>query len=124
MAEKASNSDEVPVAAIIMHKDKLIASATNSRYKDGNPLHHAEVKCIIKASKKIGDWRLDDCDMYVTLEPCSMCQAIIEECRIKNIYYLVKSQSILNKKTKYNHVINIYSKEYKQLLKSFFKKIR
>ena len=72
-AEKAYNLGETPIGCVIVHEDKIIARGYNRRNTDKNPLAHAEVAAIRKASKKLGDWRLEECTLYVTLEPCQMC---------------------------------------------------
>ena len=73
-AEKAYNLGETPIGCVIVHEDKIIARGYNRRNTDKNPLAHAEVAAIKKASKKLGDWRLEECTLYVTLEPCQMCR--------------------------------------------------
>ena len=86
-AEKAMNKDEVPVGAVIVHKGKVIASAGNARESKRNPLAHAEILAIRKASKKLGGWRLPECSLYVTLEPCPMCAGAIINSRIDNVIF-------------------------------------
>ncbi len=85
-AEKAKSLDEVPVGAVIVKDGEVIASAHNSKESENNPLGHAELNCIKKASEALGSWRLTDCDMYVTLEPCMMCAGAIVESRIARLY--------------------------------------
>lgn len=121
---KASDNGEVPVSALLVKNNKIISKAYNTRIKDNNPLMHAEIKCIINACKKIGDWRLDDYEMYVTLEPCHMCKEIIKECRIKNVYYLIKSQKNINFKSVFKKIDSKYSEEYKKMLITFFRNLR
>ena len=72
-AKKAYEINEVPIGCVIVCEDKIISRGYNRRTTDKNPLAHAEMIAIKKASKKVGDWRLEDCTMYVTLEPCQMC---------------------------------------------------
>lgn len=123
-AKKAYNKEEVPVGVVIVKDNKIIAKAYNKIESKNNATKHAEIIAIQKASKKIKNWRLYDCDMYVTLEPCAMCEAAIELSRIKNVYYcLSKDKNITVDKTKYRKVKN-YEDEYKNLLQSFFKKRR
>ena len=81
---KAKDKNEVPIAALIVKKDKIISKSYNKVNKSSNILDHAEILVIKKASKKLHNWRLDDCDLYVTLEPCSMCKEVIRKSRIKN----------------------------------------
>ena len=94
LARKAAKHNEVPISAIIVKNDKLIAKAYNKRVKKHDVLNHAEVMVIKKASKKLKDWRLFDCELYVTLKPCSICEAIIKQSRIKNVYYLLEKPEI------------------------------
>ena len=115
---------EVPVSALIVMNDKVIAKACNLRIKMHNPLMHAEIKCIIKACKKRKDWRLENCDLYVTLEPCHMCKEIIRESRIKNVYYLINSEKKINYKTNFVKLNSKNSNKYKKMLITFFKKLR
>ena len=86
-ALKAYKEDEVPVGAIIVKDNKIIAKAHNKKEKKKDPTSHAEIECIRKACKKIGDWYLKDCEMYVTLEPCAMCVASIVNARIKKVCF-------------------------------------
>jgi tRNA(adenine34) deaminase len=86
-AEKARALDEVPVGAVVVKDDRVIARAHNLREKNQQASAHAEFLAITKASKKLGTWCLDDCDLYVTLEPCMMCTGAIVLSRIRNLYY-------------------------------------
>ena len=86
-AIKARDIDEVPVGAVIVKGDKVIAKACNLKEKTNDPIGHAEILCIKKACKKVGDWYLKDCELYVTLEPCVMCSGAIINARIKKVYY-------------------------------------
>ena len=89
----AIKKDEVPVAALIVKNNKIIAKAYNKVNKCNNILNHAEILVIKKASKKLKNWRLNDCDLYVTLEPCSMCKEIIKKSRINNVCYFIKQNN-------------------------------
>ena len=84
-AKKAYALDEVPIGCVIVQNDKIIARGYNRRNTDKNALAHAEIAAIRKASKKTGDWRLEDCTMYVTLEPCQMCAGAIVQSRMKKV---------------------------------------
>lgn len=84
-ARKAYTIDEVPIGCVIVQNDKIIARGYNRRNIDKNTLAHAELSAIRKASKKTGDWRLEDCTMYVTLEPCQMCAGAIVQSRMKRV---------------------------------------
>ena len=127
LAEKAVKHNEVPISAIIVENDKIIAKAYNKRIKNHNVLDHAEIIAIKKASKKLKDWRLFNCDLYVTLKPCNMCENIIKQSRIKNVYYLIEKPE--NKK-EYNKTsfiktnICTYEQMYECILHNFFKKKR
>lgn len=127
LCQKAMKKKEVPVSAIIVKNNKIIASAYNTRNRKKSVLNHAEVLAISKASKRLKDWRLDDCELYVTLKPCSMCESIIKQSRIKKVTYLLNK--IDNKKEYYKTEIaqaNIRTQEeaYSAYLKAFFQKQR
>ena len=127
LAKRASTKNEVPVSAIIVKNDKIISKAFNKREQSHNVLAHAEVIAIKKASKKLKTWRLFDCDLYVTLKPCSICENIIKQSRIRNVYYLIDKPDT---KKEYNKTIfnkmNIctYEQMYELILKKFFQKKR
>ncbi len=87
LAKRAADEDEVPVGAVIVRDDKIIASAYNTREKDKNPLFHAEIKAIDDACRALGGWRLVGCTLYVTLEPCPMCAGAIINSRIERVVY-------------------------------------
>lgn len=118
---KAYRKNEIPVAAIVVRNGKIISKSYNKRNATNNPLHHAEIICLVKASKKLKTWKLSDCDMYVTLEPCPMCKSVINESRIKNVYFLSSKSKNIHYKTKYSLC---YIFEFSDLLTSFFKKLR
>ncbi len=124
LAKIAYKKGEVPVGAIITKNDKILARAYNKIETSKDATMHAEILAIKKASKKLKNWRLNDCEMYVTLEPCTMCSSAIELSRIKKVYYLVKrDKKISIKKSKYIHY-NTFTTEALNLLQSFFKKVR
>lgn len=87
MAKKAQKKDEVPVGAIIVKDDRIIAKAYNLRETKRNPLAHAEILAIEKAARKLGGWRLSGCTLYVTLEPCPMCAGAIVNARIDEVVF-------------------------------------
>ncbi len=132
---KARMKDEVPIGAVIVKDNKIIARAYNTRESDQTATHHAEIKAIEKANKKLKSWRLDDCDMYVTLEPCPMCAGAIVNARIRTLYYAVKDdnsggitrfnilENTLNHTTKAYHTAE-YESENVNLIKGFFKSKR
>lgn len=124
LAKIAYKKGEVPVGAIITKNDKILARAYNKIETSKDATMHAEILAIKKASKKLKNWRLNNCEMYVTLEPCTMCSSAIELSRIKKVYYLVKrDKKISIKKSKYIHY-NTFTTEALNLLQSFFKKVR
>lgn len=84
-AKKAKTLDEVPIGCVIVYEDKIIARGYNRRNTDKNTLSHAELNAIRKASKKLGDWRLEGCTMYITLEPCQMCAGAIVHARVSRV---------------------------------------
>lgn len=86
-AKRAEKYDETPIGAVIVHDGKIIARGRNKREEKKNSLCHAEIIAINKACKKLGAWRLSDCDLYVTLEPCPMCAGAIIQSRIRNVYF-------------------------------------
>ncbi len=135
-AKRAYNKLEVPVGAIIVKDGKIIASAYNQKETKYDTTKHAEILAIQKASKKLKSWRLIDCEMYVTLEPCPMCAGAIIQSRIKKVYYgtadektgAVGSKLNLFRDFKFNHKVEfenaILEKECKEILQSFFKELR
>lgn len=135
-AKKAYALGEVPIGCVIVYKDKIIARGYNRRNTDKNTLAHAEITAINRASKKIGDWRLEDCIMYVTLEPCQMCAGAIVQSRITNVVMGCMNPkagcggSILNilEMPEFNHQVNVLrgvmEEECSQILQDFFKELR
>ena len=135
-AKKAAKIGEVPIGCVIVYKNKIIGKGYNRRIKDKNTLSHAELNAIKKASKKLKDWRLDDCEMYVTNEPCQMCAGAIVQARIKKVYIGCMSPksgcagSILNllQVDAFNHQVEIETgvleEECSNILKTFFRNLR
>ena len=134
-AQKAYKKDEVPVGAIIVKDNKIIAKGHNLKESKKNTIKHAEIIAIEKASKKLEAWRLEDCDIYVTMEPCPMCMGAIINSRIKNIYFGVKDKkagacgSIVDlTEYKFNHIPyyegGILEEKCKNILQEFFKELR
>lgn len=124
-AEKAFNKQEVPVGAIIVCNEKIIAKSYNKIEKRKSIFGHAEINVIKKAMKTKKDWRLNDCELYVTLEPCHMCKEIIKKVRIKKVVFGVKNKET-NKKIKEMKLIenNNQIKRIEKLIKEFFKQKR
>lgn len=87
LAERASEKNEVPIGCVIVKKNKIIAKAYNKKERTKNPLKHAEIIAIEKAVKKTKDWRLNDCTLYVTLEPCPMCAGAIVSARVGRVVF-------------------------------------
>ncbi len=128
-AEKAFNENQIPVGAVIVSDDKIVSKAYNKRDTSYNILDHAEIIAINKATKRLKNWRLDQCDLYVTLEPCNMCKEIIKESRIKNVYFLINSNSYNNKvkpheKVNFEKVNYMQTNKYVDLFYNFFDKLR
>ena len=123
-ALKAKKIDEVPVGAIIIdNKGKIIGKGYNKKEKKHNPLNHAEIIAILKATKKKKDWRLNDCTLYTTLEPCEMCESVIKTVRIKNVYYSLKRINETKQMFEYKKE-QIVIKKYENIISDFFKKKR
>lgn len=125
----------MPVGAVIVKNNKIISKAYNKRERNQIATHHAEILAIQKACKKLKSWRLDDCDMYVTLEPCPMCAGAIINARLQNLYYAVKDEASggISKfnilENTLNHTTNAiqdkeFEEENKTLIKNFFKEKR
>jgi len=135
-AEKAYQKKEIPVGAIIVKNGNIIAKAHNIKEIKKDTTCHAEILAIQKASKKLGAWRLEECEMYVTLEPCSMCAGALINSRIKKVYIGTMDEktgacgSKLNLLEDYtfNHKveieIGILQKECENILKKFFRELR
>lgn len=135
-ANKALELGEVPIGCVIVRNDKIIARGYNRRNTDKSVLAHAEISAIKKASKKLGDFRLEDCDIYVTLEPCPMCAGAIVQARLPRVIYGCKSDksgsagTIINvlRVPQFNHQVEICSgllqEKCSEILSVFFKKLR
>lgn len=136
LAQKAASLDEVPVGAVIVQNDKVIARAYNTKNKKKDALLHAEMSALRKAQKKLGDWHLNDCDLYVTLEPCPMCAGACINTRLRTIYFGAYDEKAgccgtlynLPQDTRFNHRPNVVGgvleQECSTLLTQFFKKKR
>ena len=135
-AKKAYALNEVPIGCVIVREGKIIARGYNRRNTDKNTLAHAELAAIRKASKKCGDWRLEDCTMYVTLEPCQMCAGAIVQSRMQKVVIAAMNSkagcagSVLNllQMEQFNHQVEIeqglLEAECAELLSSFFRELR
>ena len=134
-ANKSLEINEVPVGAVIVKNGKIISRGHNIKEKKQSSLAHAEIIAIEKATRKVKNWRLIDCDIYVTLEPCPMCASAIKQSRIKKIYYGTSTtennhkifESICNtidNNKKLDYEADLMKLECTELLKKFFKKKR
>ena len=134
-AKRCTAEGEVPVGAVIVRNGEIISYGRNRREKEKNALCHAEIEAIDKACRLLGSWRLSDCDLYVTLEPCPMCAGAIINARIKSVYFgafddkagSFGSAADFNRLS-YNHKPEIYAgimeKECQEMLTEFFKELR
>lgn len=135
-AKKAEAIDEVPIGCVIVSGDRIIARGYNRRNTDKNTLSHAELSAIRKASKKLGDWRLEGCTLYVTLEPCQMCAGAIVQARIDRVVIGSMNPkagcagSVLNllEMDEFNHQVqvtrDVLQEECSTMLTSFFRQLR
>lgn len=135
-ARKAAKIDEVPIGCVIVYDDKIIARGYNRRNTDKSTLAHAEIIAIRKSAKVIGDWRLEDCTMYITLEPCPMCAGAIVQARIPRVVVGAMNPkagcagSVINllQMDGFNHKAELTSgvlvDECRTMLQDFFKEMR
>lgn len=135
-AKKAYALGEVPIGCVIVYEDKIIGRGYNRRNTDKNTLAHAEITAIRKASKKIGDWRLENCTLYVTLEPCQMCSGAIVQARITEVVMGSMNPkagcagSVINllEMPEFNHQVKVtrgvMEEECSLMLTNFFKELR
>ncbi len=135
-AKKAYAIGEVPIGCVIVYEDKIVGRGYNRRTVDKNTLAHAELIAIRKASKKLGDWRLEGCTMYVTLEPCQMCSGAIVQSRMTRVVVGCMNPkagcagSVLNllQMEEFNHqaelTTGVLGDECSQMMKAFFKELR
>ncbi len=135
-AKKAYALDEVPIGCVIVREDRIIARGYNRRNTDKNTLAHAELAAIKKASKKTGDWRLEDCTMYITLEPCQMCAGAIVQSRVKKVVVGAMNPkagcagSVINllQMDQFNHQVEfengVLEEECSTMLSDFFRELR
>lgn len=98
--------NDIPISCIIVKNNKIISKGYNTKYSKNDPLGHAEINAIRNASKKLKTSNLKDCVIYVTLKPCKMCQEIIQECRIKKVYYYLENNKNINNTVKYIKIDN------------------
>ena len=135
-AKKARALEEVPIGCVIVYEGKIIARGYNRRNTDKNTLAHAELIAIRKASRKLGDWRLEGCTMYITLEPCQMCAGAIVQARVSRVVIGSMNPkagcagSVLNllQMAQFNHqvemTVGVLEEECSQMLSGFFRELR
>ena len=135
-AKKAYALGETPIGCVIVHEGKIIGRGYNRRNTDKSPLAHAEISAIKKAAKKLGDWRIEECTLYVTLEPCQMCAGAIVQARIPRVVIGCMNPkagcagSIVNllQMERFNHQADVkrgvLEEECSQMMKAFFKELR
>ena len=135
-AKKAEKLMEVPIGCVIVYQDKIIARGYNKRNLKKTTLAHAEIIAIAKAGKVVGDWRLEDCTMYITLEPCQMCAGAIVQARMKRVVIGSRNAkagcagSVLNllQEERFNHQVEltegVLEEECSAMLSDFFKELR
>lgn len=135
-ADKARELDEVPIGAVIVHNDEIIATGHNLRETSQSSLSHAELIAIEEANRKIGSWRLEDCTLYVTLEPCPMCAGAIVQSRVKRVVFGASDPkagcagTLMNllQEERFNHQVEltcgVLEQECGDLLRDFFRALR
>lgn len=136
-AKKAYALEECPIGCVLVKDGKIIARAHNQKVTKNNALMHAEVIAINKACKKLNDWHLNDCDMYVTLEPCTMCSGAMIQSRVRKVYFgayepksgaVCSCNNIFDTSNGHNHFVDseggVLQDECSSIMKSFFKEIR
>lgn len=127
LSTKAFKKGEIPVAAIVIKDNKILSKKYNLKEKRKDITAHAEILAIQKAARKLKSWNLADCDLYVTLKPCKMCEEVIKQSRIRNVYYILDKLDYKHDYNKTNfNLLNVEEElnSYQQLLSSFFKKRR
>ena len=127
LSTKAFKKGEIPVAAIVIKDNKILSKKYNLKEKRKDITAHAEILAIQKAARKLKSWNLTNCDLYVTLKPCKMCEEVIKQSRIRNVYYILDKLDYKHDYNKTNfNLLNVEDElnSYQQLLSSFFKKRR
>lgn len=124
LSNKAYKQNEIPIAAIVTCNGKIVSKAYNKRNKSKKICDHAEIIALQIANKKLKDWRLDECELYSIVRPCEMCKGVIEESRIKKVYYYLENDKIVNKDTIYEKKPSNYCLSYKENIIKVFENIR
>ncbi len=122
--KKAIKHNEVPVSCIITKDDKIISKAYNNKIRKHDPTAHAEIIAIRKAARKLKTWNLNECRLYVTLYPCKMCLDVINEARIKEVYYILDNEKEINNNVKITKINSEKNEYFQEELKGFFKNKR
>lgn len=120
MTKRAAKQKEVPVASLIVYKNKILSKSYNKREKKHDPTAHAEIICVRKATKKLRTKYLTECEMYTTLIPCEMCMAVLKECRIKKVHYILDNPKKIDRPLKLKKIEIIQSNKFKEILRDFF----
>lgn len=118
--KKAEKNGDVPVSCLILKDDTIISKGYNKREKDNNPLYHSEIIAIVKATKKLKTWNLSECKLIVTLKPCNMCMEVIKASKIRDVYYILDNEKVVNSKI---NLIKVECKDneyFSKELKKFF----
>lgn len=125
-AKKSLLTEDVPIGALVVLNNEIIAFGYNTREKDHSVLGHAEINAIEQATRKLKRWNLSDCELYVSLEPCSMCKEIIKQTRLKKVYYLLSKPDSKKEydKTQFIKLESNNEQMYANILSDFFKKKR
>ena len=117
---KAIKNKDIPVSCLIIKDNKIISKAYNSRVKNKDPFQHAEILAIKKAAKVLNTYNLKECALITTLKPCKMCEEVIKEAKIKNVYYIVEKNKVVNNKINYIK-INDDNYYFQSQIQDFFK---
>lgn len=120
LSEKAYKNGDIPVSCIILKEKRIIAAEYNKKYIKNDPTAHAEILAIKKACKKLKTNNLMDCELYVTLYPCEMCKALINEVRLKKVYFILNQEKNVNNTATYEKMFVKFKKIFKYQLQSFF----
>ena len=128
LSQKSFDADEIPVGAIVVKDGMIVGAGINNRTGSNSVIGHAEINAIEMACKNIGDWRLDDCELYVSLKPCMLCTGTIVDSRIKKVYYLCDRTNVCFEPSEYLSIQKINNVEmqekYMKLLQLFFENKR
>lgn len=124
LVNKTNKSNDVPISCLIIQNNRIIASEYNKKYKSNDPTAHAEILAIKKACKKLKRTNLSDCILYTTMYPCEMCSALINEVRIKKVYYILKKEKNCTNTTKYEQKFDNEKEFFYNKIRDFFENKR